>query len=91
MQSPVLDIMRSRKFNAREEFIIEVGEVSRCPNAIWGLNREWVEGSVQGRQSLELPNLNVSNWKIGAINGRCCFHSPLLSLCVTKILGSRKK
>ena len=32
MQSPVLGSMSSRKLNAHKEFIIEVEEVSRCPD-----------------------------------------------------------
>ena len=38
-----------------------------------------MEGSVKGRLNLELPNLKVSSWKIGAIIGRSSFESPLLS------------
>lgn len=47
----VLDTVRSRKLNAHKEFIVV--EVGRYANAICNLNREWVEGSVKGRLSLE--------------------------------------
>lgn len=35
-----------------------------------------MEGSVKGRLNLELPNLKVPSWKIGAIIGRSIFESP---------------
>ena len=75
----MLDSVRSRKLTAHEKFIIEVEGVSRCPDAICDLNREWMEGSVKSRLNLELPTLKVSSWKSGAIIGRGSFESPLLS------------
>lgn len=91
MQSSVLDIVRTRKLNAHKEFRIEVEEVSRCPNAIWGLNREWVEESVKGRLSLELPNLKVPNWETGVIIGSYCFYSPLLSAMCSQDIGKQEE
>lgn len=61
MQSLVVNIRRNRKLNAHKEFGIDLEEVSRCPNAVRGLSRESVVGSVKGRLSLESPNLKVPN------------------------------